>query len=53
MRGSIRMFIGFMLVWGAIGGLDFPENSLLACSALAVAGLLIALSGVIAMKGSK
>lgn len=53
MRGSIRMFIGFMLVWGAIGGLDFPENSLLACSALAVAGLLIGFSGVIAMKGEK
>ena len=53
MRGSIRMFIGFMLVWGAVGGLDLPENSMLTCLALAVAGLLIGLSGVVAMKGSK
>jgi len=53
MRGSIRMFIGFFLVWGAVGGLDFPENSILACSALAVVGILIALSGVNAMKGLK
>jgi len=53
MRGSIRMFIGFFLVYGAVGGLDFPENSLLACSALAAVGLLIGLSGVVAMKGEK
>jgi hypothetical protein len=53
MRGSIRMFIGFFLVYGAVGALDFPENSVLTCLALAVAGLLIGFSGVVAMKGSK
>lgn len=50
MRGSIRMFIGFFLLWGAAGGLDFPENSVLACLTVAVVGALIGLSGLAAMR---
>ena len=53
MRGSIRTFVGLFLVWGAVGGLDLPENSLLACSALALVGLLICFSGVVAMRSIK
>jgi len=53
MRGSIRMFIGFFLLWGAAGALDFPENSLLTCVSIAVLGALIGLSGVNAMRKSQ
>jgi hypothetical protein len=50
MRGSIRTIVGFLIVFGAVGGMEQPENSLLACVALAVAGLALMLSGVNAMK---
>jgi hypothetical protein len=53
MRGSIRMFIGFFLMWGAAGGLDFPENSVLACLTIAAVGAVIAFSGMLAMKGMR
>jgi hypothetical protein len=53
MRGSIRMFIGFFLLWGAAGGLDFPENSVLTCLAIAAVGAVIGLSGVMAMRNAK
>jgi hypothetical protein len=53
MQGSIRAFIGFMLVFGAVGGMDQPENSLLLECVLAAIGLALMASGVNAMKGLK
>lgn len=50
MRGSIRLGIGFLMVFGAVGGMEQPENSLLVCLALAAAGLALMFSGVNAMK---
>ena len=50
MRGSIRMAIGFLAVFGAVGTLDAdPNASLLAVVALAAVGLGLMLSGVNAM----
>jgi hypothetical protein len=46
MRGSIRAFIGFMLVFGAVGGMDQPENSLLLECILAAIGLALLYSGI-------
>lgn len=51
MAGSIRAFLGFMLCWGAVGGLD-AGNPILACMALALVGLGVMYSGVLAMKGN-
>jgi len=31
--------VGFLLVFGAVGGMEQPENSLIQLTALAVAGL--------------
>ena len=53
MQGSIRTFIGFMLVFGAVGGMDQPENSLLLECVLAAIGLVLMASGVNALKGLK
>jgi hypothetical protein len=53
MQGSIRTFIGFMLVFGAVGGMDQPENSLLLECVLAAIGLALMASGVSALKGLK
>jgi hypothetical protein len=53
MQGSIRTFIGFMLVFGAVGGMDQPENSLLLECVLAAIGLALMASGVNALKGLK
>jgi len=53
MQGSIRAGLGFMLVFGAVGGMDDPTNSLFICTVLAVAGLALMFSGVNAMKGLK
>lgn len=53
MRGSIRICIGFFLVFGAVGTLDIePNASVLAMVLLACAGLAILWSGVAAMKGN-
>lgn len=52
MRGSIRICIGFFLVFGAVGTLDIePSASVLGMVLLAFAGLAILWSGVDAMKG--
>lgn len=48
MAGSIRTFLGFLLVFGSVGGLD-NGSPLVACVAIAAAGLLIMASGVDAM----
>jgi len=50
MRGSIRTIVGFFIVFRAVGGMEQPDNSLLACVALAAVGLVLMLSGVNAMK---
>lgn len=48
MRGSIRALVGFLMVFGAVGGMD-TGSPLLACVVLAVAGLALMASGVSAM----
>ncbi len=50
MKGSIRLVIGFLLVFGAVGGLDNPENPLLAGLAVAAVGLGLMYSGTKAME---
>jgi hypothetical protein len=53
MQGSIRAGLGFLIVFGAVGGMEDPANSLLTCIAIAVVGLALMFSGVNAMKGLK
>jgi hypothetical protein len=50
MQGSIRALVGFFIVFGAVGTMDYnPDASVLLQSALAVVGLVIMASGVNAM----
>jgi len=50
MKGSIRALCGFLIVFGAVGGLDAdPSSSVLVQVSVAVLGLLIMYSGVRAM----
>jgi hypothetical protein len=50
MKGSIRAIVGFLCVFGAVGGLDAdPSASIPVQVSLAVLGLLIMYSGVRAM----
>ena len=50
MKGSIRAIVGFLVVLGAVGGMDAdPTNSVLLGTLLAIAGLLLMHSGVSAM----
>lgn len=49
MRGSIRTLAGFLLCFGAVGGLD-SGSPVLACVGIALVGLGIMASGVFAMK---
>ena len=52
MVGSIRAVVGFMVVLGAGGGMDTATDSeLLTLIGIAIAGLLVMASGVVAMKG--
>ena len=54
MRGSLRMFVGFMLVFGAVGGMDnSTDPELFMLTGIACVGLLIMLYGVKAMKESE
>ena len=48
MRGSIRAIVGFLIVFGAVGGIE-NNGDLLQCSLLAIAGLIIFYSGATAM----
>ena len=48
MRGSIRTFVGLLIVFGAAGGIDNNQN-LLACVGIAILGLVLMASGVSAM----
>jgi len=51
MRGSIRMFVGFMLVFGSVGGMDNSTDSdLLLLLGTAIIGMVLMLSGLKAMK---
>lgn len=53
MKGSIRMLLGFLIAFGAVGTLDYdPNASVVLQGLLAMAGLLIAYSGVKAMSRS-
>jgi hypothetical protein len=52
MKGSIRACVGFLIVFGAVGNLDYdPSSSLMVAISLAVLGLAIMYSGVRAMNG--
>jgi hypothetical protein len=51
MKGSIRIAVGFLVTFGAVGGLDNATDSqLLGLLLLAVGGLIILTSGVLAVK---
>jgi hypothetical protein len=51
MKGSIRAGIGFLCVFGSVGGMDNgPDSSLVLLVTTAVCGLLLMYSGVSAMK---
>ena len=50
-RGSFRMLVGFLIVFGAVGGIEMnPDADLLVQMVIAVAGLAIMLTGVSAMR---
>lgn len=49
MRGSIRAGLGFLLAFGAVGGIE-NGSSLVLCVAVAIAGLGLMASGVSAMR---
>ena len=53
MQGSIRVGLGFLITFGAVGGMEDPANSLLLTVAIAIVGLAIMASGVRAMNGVK
>lgn len=54
MTGSIRVFVGLMVVLGSAGGLDNATDvQLPTVLAIAVVGLFVMYSGVSAMKGLK
>lgn len=51
MRGSIRLGVGFLIVFGAVGTLEAdPSASLLTALALATVGLVVMYFGVTAME---
>jgi hypothetical protein len=54
MKGSIRAFVGLLVVFGAAGGLDTATDSdLYVSTLLAIAGLAIMYSGVRAMNSKE
>jgi hypothetical protein len=51
MRGSIRMIVGFLIVFGAIGTIEVnPDADLLVQIIIALSGLAVMLTGVSAMR---
>lgn len=51
MRGSIRMLVGFLIVFGAVGSIEIdPNANLMIEMILAGAGLALMFSGINAMK---
>jgi hypothetical protein len=55
MKGSIRAIVGFLLVYGCVGGMDNSTDTILYTTLLplSIVGLGIMASGVNAMKGIK
>jgi hypothetical protein len=53
MKGSIRLAVGFLLVFGAVGGMDNVPDALLQQTIVAILGLGIMFSGVKAMERAK
>lgn len=54
MKGSIRAIVGFLIAYGAVGGMEHdPTASLLVQTSLAVLGLGIMYSGVSALTKEK
>lgn len=52
MRGSIRTFIGLLVVFGSVGGMDNATDAQLpVVIVVALAGLALMYSGVRAMNG--
>ncbi len=50
MKGSIRLAVGFMIVFGAVGGMEHnPEASLFVLIPMACVGLFLMFSGTRAM----
>jgi hypothetical protein len=50
MRGSIRAIVGFFIMYGAVGSMDYdPSASVLLATLLALCGAGIMYSGVRAM----
>jgi succinate-acetate transporter protein len=51
MRGSIRMLVGFLIAFGAVGTIEVnPDANLIVQMVIALAGLAVMLTGVSAMK---
>jgi hypothetical protein len=50
MKGSIRIFAGFLMALGATGGMDAQPDFLIEQLLVAVAGLGLMVWGVVAMK---
>jgi hypothetical protein len=51
MRGSIRMLVGFLITFGAVGTIEVnPDANLIVQMVIALAGLAVMLTGVSAMK---
>lgn len=54
MKGSIRLLVGFLLVFGAVGGMDYgPAEDFYYQLGLAVVGLGLMYSGVRAFNNGK
>lgn len=49
MKGSIRSLVGFLMAFGAVGGIE-TGSALVPCVVVAVAGLALMASGVAALK---
>jgi hypothetical protein len=45
MKGSIRFFLGLLIVFGSVGGIETEAATLLQGSLLAIIGIAIAYSG--------
>jgi len=51
MRGTLRTLIGFVIVFGCVGGIDNATDSeLLLLAGIAAIGMMLMFSGVKAMK---
>lgn len=51
MRGSIIMLVGFLIVFGAVGGIEVnPDSNLFTLMIIAIGGLIGMLIGVSVMR---